>query len=67
MKKLNLLSRAEMTEIKGGIISPEVWYEMCLDRASAFTDPDPYVQQIIQNLMTNDCDKTYVYMPGRIL
>ena len=66
MKKLNLLSRAEMKNVMGGVISPEVLLERCLE--GKFINPpllnDGSVEdEIMRGVMESVCYDTYNNIP----
>lgn len=66
MKKLNLLSRAEMKNVMGGVISKDTFMEMCL--AGEFNNPpianDGSVEdEIILSITQSICEDAYNQMP----
>lgn len=65
MKKVNLLSRAEMKKVMGGIIDGDTLYEVCLTWATSLTNLDPTSDEyhIIRNMFEVECAKFTIAIP----
>ncbi len=67
MKKVNLMSRAEMKNVLGGIISMAVLEEVCLREynRAASEELDPAAAQIIASLGPEGCYR-FTHQPGQL-
>jgi hypothetical protein len=64
MEKLNLLGKAEMKKVKGGIMSPEATYQWCLDHIIDDYTGESDLDSIIQSVSEEACWKGYLGMLG---
>lgn len=61
MKKVNLLSKAEMKNVMGGIMDKETTLQYCIDHIPF--DDDPIVNELNQLIGTEACYRAYNETP----
>ena len=65
MKKVNLLSRAEMKNVMGGIIDGDTLYQTCLTWVGSLGDLDPTSDEyyIIMRMVEGQCERFTIAIP----